>query len=274
MSNMFMENARLIIPVIAEGYERVAIAVADNEKTYTKYEKEFSVPIIVEGKELNKDAPGYQCQHQKKTIISELPESVFGVAMRTVFIPLYDDADPSTVLGCIGIATPRDEAYKLRSISQIVARGTMEMAGAIEQTAAAAASINKGETELAQEIAAIRKASSQITEVLGFIKNIADQTKMLGLNAAIEAARAGEAGRGFGVVAEEIRKLSDQSKNTANEIEYFTREILSKVEVAEKRSLDTLKASEVQAKTTEEISAGLQELAGSAEELDIIAKKI
>jgi methyl-accepting chemotaxis protein len=54
---------------------------------------------------------------------------------------------------------------------------------------------------------------------------MADETQMSGLNAAIEAARAGDAGRGFGVVAEEIRKLSDQSKQTAEQIRQLTKTI-------------------------------------------------
>ncbi len=270
MANNLMENARVILPLIAEGFERVAFALAKNETTIFKYEHNFSVPIV-EGRELNKDEPGYQCQQQRKTIKIDLPASVYGVAMKSISIPLYDDDNPNNVLGCLGIAVPRDEAYKLKTIARVVAKGSSEMVAAIEQTATAASNINQGEQDLVQEIGAIRKASSEISNVLGFIKNIADQTKMLGLNAAIEAARAGEAGRGFGVVAEEIRKLSDQSKETASKIEHFLQEIMLKVEVAEKTSQVALKASEDQAAATEEISAGLQELANTAEELERIA---
>lgn len=69
-------------------------------------------------------------------------------------------------------------------------------------------------------------SAKNIQKAVGLIQSIAEETDLLSLNASIEAARAGEAGRGFAVVAEEIRKLADQSRNSANEIESIIKKLL------------------------------------------------
>lgn len=74
----------------------------------------------------------------------------------------------------------------------------------------------------------LKEKSRQMDEILTMISSISDQTNLLALNASIEAARAGEAGRGFSVVAEEVRKLAENSKKSLNDVDIIVKEFKEK----------------------------------------------
>ncbi|AXP49627.1 methyl-accepting chemotaxis protein TlpA [Bacillus subtilis] len=171
----------------------------------------------------------------------------------------------------------------------------------VQKTAGQMNTIDHAVKAAEQVVKGLEIKSKDITNILRVINGIADQTNLLALNAAIEAARAGEYGRGFSVVAEEVRKLAVQSADSAKEIESLISEIVKEIHTSlnvlqsvnkevetglvmtdeTKQSFKHISqmtnqiASELQNMnaTVEELSAGAQEISAASNDITAISKE-
>jgi methyl-accepting chemotaxis protein len=103
---------------------------------------------------------------------------------------------------------------------------------AVEETLGEMTNLRSKVSAIAEQIMQLSEQTIQIGNISGLVSDLANQTNILALNAAVEAVRAGEHGKGFSVVAAEIRKLADQSKNSAENIRTLVAEIQHKINSA------------------------------------------
>ncbi|OLS28563.1 MAG: putative methyl-accepting chemotaxis protein YoaH [Candidatus Heimdallarchaeota archaeon LC_2] len=163
----------------------------------------------------------------------------------------------------------------ISSIMEKISQGATEQVDQIQKAANA-------EKELG---ITIQESFDEIFESLELVQEISEETNLLSLNAAIEAQRAGEAGKGFSIVAQNVRRLSDDSRTYADEILSVLNQIESKIKdnqgniadiISDIRvvSEDVAASSEEVSASAEEQSATLQEMTAATQELALLASKL
>lgn len=263
-------------PIIANMFpEGGFLYITDLEKCIGRQSSQkFEVPDFVVGYKLKESDVAIKTIKSKKATSSEIDAERWGVPIYVMNCPIMDEDDPNEVVGTLGVVLPKGSALQLRKMAENLDNGLGQVSVAIEQLASAALQVHSNERELNSKIKVIYGLSESIDDIAQFIKQIADQTKMLGLNASIEAARAGEIGRGFNVVAQEMRKLSDESRDAVPKIKELTDSIKYQVDETIKISSITVESTQEQSAATEEITASIEEMSTMSQELHKLSNNI
>lgn len=165
--------------------------------------------------------------------IVPVDKSAYGVAYIACATP-FKNGD--SVVGCITVTQSVDLLDNINGISSEVAASSQELTAGMQELASHTTEVSKTSSELEMLSKKLLDSAQRTDEIVSFIKNVAEQTNLLGLNAAIEAARVGEIGRGFSVVAQEVRKLAVASAESVKCITASLNEIHVSVRVLSQKS--------------------------------------
>lgn len=164
----------------------------------------------------------------------------------------------------------REAETVARDASKIAQKG----GEAVENTVAGILEIRETVAETSRKVKRLAESSQEINSIIAIVSQIASRTNLLALNASIEAARAGEAGRGFAIVADEVRQLADRSAKSLREIEQIVMQIQSETSSVMTAMEEGTQQVIHQTKLAEEAKRSLDNIIQVADHIDLLVRSI
>jgi len=244
----------------------MTFSLSDREKyILIKYPKTFKT-TLKEGDGLAKGGSAESAIKSKNIQTARLSKEIHGLPLITRAAPIINKYT-GNVIGTLSYAMPQEKEQQVLEMARELKDFTEELSVATGELSIAAQTLAGNSQTMAKDVEEAHEHIGRTDDILQYIKNIAETTNLLGLNAAIEAARAGEYGRGFSVVAEEIRKLAQNSKTSAAEIASTLLRVRDDIN-------SILGFVNEFAAVSEELSATTEEIASGNEKINELSRKI
>ncbi|AWB43056.1 chemotaxis protein [Paenibacillus sp. CAA11] len=248
------------------------------DATVTIYDREKILYVLRNPSGLKPGAPllersrnfGDLKNGREKTVLYYPPE-VFGLPLNSLQVPIMDEQNE--VIGVINVTYNLENQQNLQRLMNQSEEIIGRLVDSVQHVAAHSEELNSTTDEMLHNTKRAVENSSNVTEVASFIREISEQTNLLGLNAAIEAARVGEAGAGFGVVAKEIRKMSVDTKEATTRIEDSLKSVKTSMHLMETELSEIAASSHEQALLVTSFMEAIEQLNTTNKELKEFVEK-
>ncbi|MGQ8874691.1 methyl-accepting chemotaxis protein [Paenibacillus sp. TSA_86.1] len=236
----------------------ISISINDHEKVlYFSEAQSLEIGVKV-GDELHEDYKHFKMLTNKdsRTIV-RMPGDLQGRPFDSILIPVKENGQ---VVGILGVNYALNNHLTLETLIRENETTINVLVGGIQQIASHSEQLSATSEEILRNSQKASENSINVTKVTNVIREVSEQTNLLGLNAMIEAARVGEQGAGFGIVASEVRKLSDHTKQAASDIETSLGSVQNSMKHMEQEIGQITTATGDQAKLVTEFMQSIEQL--------------
>lgn len=213
---------------------------------------------LVQGSPIPPEDPTLTSGLKGEVSLNRIPPEVYGAPVVSTCVPIY--GTDNEVIGVLAIAYTLENENKLEVFTDEINQISNHLMDMVQSVAAQSQELSATSQQILDNSRKAVAESEEVNKVTGFIREISEQTNLLGLNAAIEAARVGEQGAGFGVVAKEVRKLSVNTKEATHHIEKSLNDVQRSIKQMEQEIESISASSHTQAELVTEFSGVIERL--------------
>ncbi|WP_400162538.1 methyl-accepting chemotaxis protein [Brevibacillus sp. TJ4] len=263
--SQILNSLLAVAPILQKGFLfDCMVGVTDREKFLAYYPASNLNLGIKVGDMLRPGSINATAIAENRRIVRKIGKEVYGVPYIAVGYPIVENGQ---VVGCLATGVNTDQEDQLRALADSLTEAVSEIAGHTDTLSKEAHELAQASHTLSGAAVEMEKKIAETSQINELIRDISTKSNVLGLNAMLEAARAGTAGRGFSVVAEEIRKLSLTTSASASDIFRILNEMNELVKLVSSEMERTMNRSLQQSTRIQELDAVMQELRRMAKEL-------